>query len=120
MFEITFELAKIKGVIDRYAIGTLILKVEKIIITCSSLTGQFLDANVTPTNYLIACSSVLIHRTKVVSTNTTNHHYIIAYHEFTKLKYIPKQKNLDTGRLLYLLTSYQRLLRSFGFAINRH
>lgn len=42
MFEITFELAKLKGVIDRNAIGRLILKVEKIIITCSSLTGQFL------------------------------------------------------------------------------
>lgn len=54
MFEITFELAKIKGVIDRYAIGRLILKVEKIIITCSSLTGQFVDANVIPTSYLIA------------------------------------------------------------------
>lgn len=54
MFEITFELAKIKGVIDRYAIGGLILKVEKIIIICSSLTGQFLDANFIPTTYLIA------------------------------------------------------------------
>lgn len=54
MFEITFELTKIKGVIDRYAIGRLILKVEKIIITCSSLTGQFLDANVIPTTYFIA------------------------------------------------------------------
>lgn len=52
MLEITLELAKIKGVIDRYAIGRLILKVEKIIITCSSLTG-FLDANVIPTTYLI-------------------------------------------------------------------
>lgn len=53
MLEIIFELAKIKGVIDRYAIGRLILKMEKIIITCSSLTGQFLDANVIPTTYLI-------------------------------------------------------------------